>query len=65
MQFFVVPEVKKKLHDVRLQSVEAAAKAYMEHVESIPASEWSSCFEQRFHRMQTGVDSAGEDFEKV
>ena len=39
--FFVFPLVKK-LRGVRFQSAEAAVKAYIEHVESILASEWSS-----------------------
>ena len=36
--FFIFPEVKKKLRGVCFQSAEAAVNAYREHLESMPAS---------------------------
>ena len=63
--FFVFPQVKKQLRGVRFESAEAAVQAFIQHVQGIPVSEWSTCFEEWFQRMQKYIDSAGEYFEKM
>lgn len=63
--FFVFPEVKRKMRGVRFESPEAAVEAFIQHVKGVPASDWSSCFAKWFERMQLCIDFAGEYFEKM
>ena len=63
--FFVFPSVKKKLRGKRFESAEAAVAAFVDGIESMPASAWRECFEKWFWRMQLCIDSAGEYFEKM
>lgn len=63
--FFVFPITKKQMRGVRFESPEAAVQAYIQHVEDIPALEWSHCFDKWFQRMKTCIDSAGKYFKKL
>ena len=62
--FFVFPQVKSQLHGVRFESPEAAVQAFQGHIQGIPDSDWSSCFQKWFQRMELCIEAAGEYFEK-
>ena len=49
--FFVFPNVKHMMRGIRYESPEAAVKAFIELVEGLPASAWSSCFSKWFEHM--------------
>lgn len=62
--FFLFPNVKKKLRGIRFSSSEAAVDAYKEEILQIPTSDWSRCFEDWFFRMRKCINLKGAYFEK-
>ena len=63
--FFVFPNVKRIMRGIRYESPEAAVEAFIELIEGLPASAWSSCFSKWFERMKLCMDVGGEYFEKL
>uniref|UniRef100_A0A1I8HNK7 Transposase n=1 Tax=Macrostomum lignano TaxID=282301 RepID=A0A1I8HNK7_9PLAT len=63
--FFVFPQIKRRMRGIRYGSPGAAVEAFIQHVEKVPASDWSSCFSKWFKRMKICIESAGEYFEKM
>lgn len=63
--FFLFPEVKKRLRGKRFESVEAAVEAMNEVLSDIPKSDFKNCFDRWFSRMDQCIRVAGEYFEKL
>ena len=62
--FFLFPNIKKKMHGERFESPEAAVETFRTLISEVTASEWKKCFENWFERMQKYIDLKGEYFEK-
>lgn len=62
--FYLFPNVKKKLRGKRFSSAEVAVEAYEKEVAQIPTSEWNQCFSKWFLRMKKCIDCNGDYFEK-
>ena len=63
--FFVFPHIKRKMRGIRFESPEAAVQTFVDHLEAVPTSDWSSCFKTWFERMQRCIETSGEYFEKM
>jgi histone-lysine N-methyltransferase SETMAR len=63
--FFVFPKVKRHLKGTRFESPEHAVQVFDWHLKDIPASDWASCFQKWFKRMEKCIEAAGEYFEKL
>lgn len=62
--FFLFPNIKKKLRGQRFPTPEEAVFAFKTHVLEVPESDWKKCFENWFQRMQKCINLHGEYFEK-
>ncbi|KAG5315042.1 SETMR methyltransferase, partial [Pseudoatta argentina] len=62
--FFLFPNIKKKMRGERFKSPEAAVEAFRTLISEVTASEWKKCFENWFERKQKCIDLKGEYFEK-
>ncbi|KAG5345851.1 SETMR methyltransferase, partial [Acromyrmex heyeri] len=62
--FFLFPNIKKKMRGERFESPEAAVETFRTLISEVTASEWKKCFENWFERMQKCIDLKGEYFEK-
>ncbi|KAG5328520.1 SETMR methyltransferase, partial [Acromyrmex charruanus] len=62
--FFLFPNIKKKMRGERFELPEAAVETFRTLISEVTASEWKKCFENWFERMQKCIDLKGEYFEK-
>ncbi|KAG5320514.1 SETMR methyltransferase, partial [Pseudoatta argentina] len=62
--FFLFPNIKKKMRDERFELSEAAVEIFRTLISEVTASEWKKCFENWFQRTQKCIDLKGEYFEK-
>lgn len=62
--FFLFPNIKKKMRGQLFPSPEEAVNAFKNHVLEVPDSEWQNCFENWFKRMKKCIEHHGEYFEK-
>ncbi|KAG5338939.1 SETMR methyltransferase, partial [Acromyrmex heyeri] len=60
--FFLFPNIKKKMRGERFESPEAAVETFRTLISEITASEWKKCFENWFERMQKCIDLKGKYF---
>ncbi|EGI63876.1 hypothetical protein G5I_07706, partial [Acromyrmex echinatior] len=62
--FFLFPNIKKKMRSERFESPEATVKTFRTLISEVTASEWKKCFENWFEHMQKYINLKGEYFEK-
>lgn len=62
--FFLFPNIKKKMRGQRFSTPQEAVEAFKTHVLELPQSEWKKCYEKWFERMQKCINLRGEYFEK-
>ncbi|KAG5320945.1 SETMR methyltransferase, partial [Acromyrmex heyeri] len=62
--FFLFPNIKKKMRGERFESPEAAVETFRTLISEVTASEWKKCLEICFERMQKCIDLKSEYFEK-
>jgi hypothetical protein len=62
--FFLFPKIKDLMRGERYQDADEALASFEAHLSGFQASDWNSCFEAWFRRMEKCIHSHGEYFEK-
>ena len=63
--FFLFPKVKRLLKGKRFPNADSAVDAFRDAVQQLSVEDWSACFSDWFHRMNSCMRVDGEYFEKM
>lgn len=62
--FYLFPKIKDLMRGLTFKTPEDAVATFNQHVENMQSSDWVSCFEKWFERMNKCIKCKGEYFEK-